>query len=107
LKENCSIDISNDVEFTSSKDVFRAVLIGLKKKGYAGTDHKPVNVISSFVRKEAKNNLSCSFSLCFGNLSKAESSPRKLRKLSTLRAMHLFVDFESFSSTVNVRDEIT
>ena len=42
LKENCSIDISNDVEFTSSKDVFRTVLIGLKKKVYAGTDHKPV-----------------------------------------------------------------
>ena len=42
LKENCSIDISNDVEFTSSKDVFRAVLVDLKKKGYAGTDHKPV-----------------------------------------------------------------
>ena len=41
LKENCSIDISNDVEFTSSKDVFRAVLVDLKKKGYAGTDHKP------------------------------------------------------------------
>ena len=42
LKENCSIDISNDVEFTSSKDVFRAVLIGLRKKDYAGMDHKPL-----------------------------------------------------------------
>ena len=42
MKENCSIDISNDVEFTSSKDMFRAVFIGLKKKGYAGTDHKSV-----------------------------------------------------------------
>jgi hypothetical protein len=41
LKENCSIDISNDVEFTSSKNVFRAVLVDLKKKGYAGTDHRP------------------------------------------------------------------
>jgi hypothetical protein len=37
LKENCSIDISNDVEFTSSKDVLRAVFIGLKKKDYADT----------------------------------------------------------------------
>jgi hypothetical protein len=35
LKENCSIDISNDVEFTNSKDVFKAVLVDLKKKGYA------------------------------------------------------------------------
>jgi hypothetical protein len=42
LKENCSIDISNDVEFTSSKDVLRAVFIGLKKKDYAGTDNKSI-----------------------------------------------------------------
>jgi hypothetical protein len=42
LKENCSIDISNDVEFTSSKDVLRAVFIGLKKKDYADTNHKPL-----------------------------------------------------------------
>jgi hypothetical protein len=42
LKENCSIDISNDVEFTSSKDVLRAVFIGLKKKYYAGMDNTPL-----------------------------------------------------------------
>jgi hypothetical protein len=41
LKENCGIDITSDIEFSSCKDVFRAVVVDLKKKGFASTDHKP------------------------------------------------------------------
>ncbi|CAC5399621.1 KCTD1_15 [Mytilus coruscus] len=41
LKEHCSVDISNDVQFAGSKDVFKAVVVDLKKKRYASTDHKP------------------------------------------------------------------
>ena len=41
LKENCGIDIASDIEFSSCKDVFRAVVVDLKKKGFASTDHKP------------------------------------------------------------------
>ena len=41
LKENCGIDITSDIEFSSCKDVFRAVVVDLTKKGFASTDHKP------------------------------------------------------------------
>ena len=40
LKENCGICITSDIEFSSCKDVFRAVVVDLKKKGFASTDHK-------------------------------------------------------------------
>ncbi|VDI51112.1 Hypothetical predicted protein [Mytilus galloprovincialis] len=41
LKEHCSIDITKDAQFAGSKDVFKAVVVNLKKKGYASTEHKP------------------------------------------------------------------
>jgi hypothetical protein len=41
LKENSGIDITSDNEFSSCKDAFRAVVVDLKIKGFASTDHKP------------------------------------------------------------------
>lgn len=41
LKEHCSIDISKDVQFAGSNDVFNADINDLKNKIYASTDHKP------------------------------------------------------------------
>lgn len=35
MKENCGIDITNDIEFE------RAVVMDSKKKGFTSTDHKP------------------------------------------------------------------
>ena len=32
LKENCGIDITSDIEFSSCKDVFRAVVVDLKDR---------------------------------------------------------------------------
>ena len=42
LKEQLEIDINVDPEFTSTKEVFKAVSTDLKKKGKRATEHKPV-----------------------------------------------------------------
>ena len=41
LKENCKIDINNNAEFSSCRQLFKAKVIDLKKSGKGSTDHKP------------------------------------------------------------------
>ena len=41
LKEQCKIDFQTDIEFSSSRDVYKAVVTDLKKKGFGSVEHKP------------------------------------------------------------------
>ena len=41
LKAEKDVDISADAEFQTSREVYRAILVDMKKKGYGGVEHFP------------------------------------------------------------------
>ena len=57
LKENCKIDINNNAEFPSCRQLFKAKVTDLKKSGKGSTDHKPPIAIEDLHKLYDKENL--------------------------------------------------
>lgn len=41
FKEHCKVDFNTEIEFSTSREVYKAVVTDLKKKGLGSTEHKP------------------------------------------------------------------